>query len=153
MRFTVAFKTATPSTLGLLITSIRALKDNCLHPRTGKPYILDLRGGKQISTEGLDRGMQVVFVMEFEVSHHGILMKLSGNSSCTVLWLMRLVVRRMMTTSSTIFTKIPLMSSLKWVACISSQAICSLGFCVQKSAKGEWEAIDVVALDFNNGKF
>ncbi|OWZ28517.1 hypothetical protein J007_06355, partial [Cryptococcus neoformans] len=31
------------------------------------PYILDLRAGKQVSTEGLDQAMRAVFVMEFEV--------------------------------------------------------------------------------------
>ncbi|OWZ30159.1 hypothetical protein LQV05_002847 [Cryptococcus neoformans] len=103
----VAFKTATPSTIGPLTTSIKALKDNCINPRTGKPYILDLRGGKQISTEGLDRGMKVVFVMEFE------------NDDDLQYYLY----------------EDPAHDQFK------------------KSAKGEWEAIDVIALDFSNGEF
>lgn len=31
-----------------------ALKDNCLHPTTQKPYILSATGGKNNSPEGLD---------------------------------------------------------------------------------------------------
>lgn len=57
-----------------------------------------------------------------------------------------------MTTSSTTFMKIPLMINSRWVVALLI-AICSMGFCEQKSAKGEWEAIDVIALDFSNEKF
>ncbi|AFR98473.2 hypothetical protein C343_06453 [Cryptococcus neoformans C23] len=63
----VGIKTATHSGLGAVKTVLQSLKDHCIHPKTGKPYILDLRAGKQVSTEGLDKAMRAVFVMEFEV--------------------------------------------------------------------------------------
>ncbi|CAL3973095.1 hypothetical protein PZA11_005419 [Diplocarpon coronariae] len=42
-----------------------ALKDNCVHPRTRKPYVRMGAGGKQNSPEGLTGGVQYIFVMEF----------------------------------------------------------------------------------------
>ncbi|OXH22943.1 hypothetical protein J009_06458 [Cryptococcus neoformans] len=53
----VGIKTATHSGLGAVKTVLQSLKDHCIHPKTGK----------QVSTEGLDKAMRAVFVMEFEV--------------------------------------------------------------------------------------
>ncbi|OCF36022.1 hypothetical protein I316_02517 [Kwoniella heveanensis BCC8398] len=64
----VAFKTRSASGLQTLRENFLALPERCLHPKTGESYIKIARGGKQISTEGKDRGMQVCFVMEFDVS-------------------------------------------------------------------------------------
>ncbi|OXG11953.1 hypothetical protein C367_06424 [Cryptococcus neoformans Ze90-1] len=47
----VGIKTATHSDLGAVKTVLQSLKDHCIHPKTGKPYILDLRAGKQVSTD------------------------------------------------------------------------------------------------------
>ncbi|OCF45642.1 hypothetical protein I317_00544 [Kwoniella heveanensis CBS 569] len=62
----VAFKTRSASGLQTLRENFLALPERCLHPKTGESYIKIARGGKQISTEGKDRGMQVCFVMEFD---------------------------------------------------------------------------------------
>lgn len=43
------------------------LAKTCVKPDSGETYIKSIRGGKNISIEGLDHGMQVIFVMEFEV--------------------------------------------------------------------------------------
>ncbi|KAK5628473.1 hypothetical protein RRF57_004188 [Xylaria bambusicola] len=45
--------------------SMLALKDNCLHPATQKPYIKSLTGGKDNSPEGRQNGIQYAFVVEF----------------------------------------------------------------------------------------
>jgi len=46
-------------------TALMALKDQCLHPKTGKPYIVSMSGGSNSSPEGLSNGMNVAFVAEF----------------------------------------------------------------------------------------
>ncbi|KAF8861030.1 stress responsive A/B barrel domain protein [Acephala macrosclerotiorum] len=43
-----------------------ALKDECLHPTTNKPYVKMAIGGKQNSPEGLAAGITHAFVEEFE---------------------------------------------------------------------------------------
>ncbi|KAF7550409.1 hypothetical protein G7Z17_g5740 [Cylindrodendrum hubeiense] len=45
--------------------SMLALKDHCLHPETGKPYILSSKGGRDNSIEGLQDGITHAFVVEF----------------------------------------------------------------------------------------
>ncbi|KAJ5178265.1 Dimeric alpha-beta barrel [Penicillium coprophilum] len=42
-----------------------ALKDNCVHPTSQKPYIKSASGGKDNSPEGIQRGITHAFVMEF----------------------------------------------------------------------------------------
>ena len=43
-----------------------ALKTNCIHPDTGKPYIKASSGGVNNSIEGLADGFTHAFVVEFE---------------------------------------------------------------------------------------
>ncbi|KAL9102190.1 MAG: hypothetical protein Q9163_002638 [Psora crenata] len=43
-----------------------ALKDECMHPATDKPYIKTSVGGKDNSTEGIQDGITHGFVVEFE---------------------------------------------------------------------------------------
>ncbi|WWD20789.1 hypothetical protein CI109_105266 [Kwoniella shandongensis] len=62
----VSFRTKTPEGLAQLTEGFLKLPGQCLHPTTNKTYISAAKGGKQISTEGIDRGMQVTFIMEFE---------------------------------------------------------------------------------------
>ncbi|KAL9942345.1 hypothetical protein D7B24_000285 [Verticillium nonalfalfae] len=41
------------------------LKDNCVHPTSGTPYIVSAKGGKDNSPEGLQGGITHAFVVEF----------------------------------------------------------------------------------------
>ncbi|KAF4964195.1 hypothetical protein FSARC_7829 [Fusarium sarcochroum] len=41
------------------------LKNECIHPDTGKPYILSSRGGHDNSVEGRENGITHAFVVEF----------------------------------------------------------------------------------------
>lgn len=43
-----------------------ALKDNCIHPESKKPYIKMGMGGKDNSPEGQQNGITHIFVSEFE---------------------------------------------------------------------------------------
>ncbi|RPB17377.1 hypothetical protein P167DRAFT_561665 [Morchella conica CCBAS932] len=43
-----------------------ALKSTCLHPKTGKPYMLSVKAGRDNSPEGIQNGFTHLFVMEFE---------------------------------------------------------------------------------------
>jgi len=43
-----------------------ALKDTCIHPRTQKPYISSLTGGKDHSPEGAQNGITHAFTVGFE---------------------------------------------------------------------------------------
>ncbi|KAK2764463.1 hypothetical protein FQN54_009158 [Arachnomyces sp. PD_36] len=43
-----------------------ALKDQCLHPETKKPYIKSSLGGRDISIENIQHGITHAFVVEFE---------------------------------------------------------------------------------------
>lgn len=49
-----------------LVRAANALLDGAL--LNGQPYIRSIKGGKQHSPQGMAEGMQVVFVIEFEVS-------------------------------------------------------------------------------------
>ncbi|KAJ4243817.1 hypothetical protein NW762_014694 [Fusarium torreyae] len=42
-----------------------SLKDKCIHPSTGKPYIQAASGGKDNSPEGQQGGISHIFVVEF----------------------------------------------------------------------------------------
>ncbi|KAL4738899.1 hypothetical protein BDV11DRAFT_127295 [Aspergillus similis] len=44
---------------------IRALRETCLHPETGKPYIVSMKAGRDNSIEGLQNGISHVFVSVF----------------------------------------------------------------------------------------
>lgn len=43
-----------------------ALKEKCVNPTTGKPYIVSSKGGLDNSIEGLQGGITHAFVVEFE---------------------------------------------------------------------------------------
>lgn len=62
----MAFKLSNEANLPKLTQSMMALKDSCV--RNGTPYVRSIVGGKQTSPEGHCAGMQVVFIVEFEVS-------------------------------------------------------------------------------------
>lgn len=51
-----------------LYDNFLALQDKCVRESDKQPYIINLRGGKQISPEGMHKDMQFVFTMDFEVS-------------------------------------------------------------------------------------
>jgi len=66
---TVAFKSEAPtSTQQALITSFEALAHQCINPKKGVPYIKSLKAGRQNSLEDWTKGLEFVFVLEFEVS-------------------------------------------------------------------------------------
>ncbi|TRM56907.1 stress responsive A/B barrel domain-containing protein [Schizophyllum amplum] len=48
-----------------IIDGVLNLKPTCVKP-DGKPYIRSIKGGKQNSKEGMDKGIQWVFLVEFE---------------------------------------------------------------------------------------
>ncbi|KAI9901964.1 hypothetical protein N3K66_003781 [Trichothecium roseum] len=48
------------------MTDMLNLKDKCIHPETGRPYIRSLTGGKDNSPEGRQDGITHAFVVEFE---------------------------------------------------------------------------------------
>ncbi|BCS25823.1 Dabb family protein [Aspergillus puulaauensis] len=49
-------------------TRMLALKDNCIHPTSQKPYIVSSSGGVDNSPEGLQGGITHAFVVEFSSS-------------------------------------------------------------------------------------
>lgn len=79
-RFPVAFKLTDTANLPALSEGMLALKHQCV--RDGKPYIRSAVGGKQTNKEGHDGGMQVVYLVEFEVSR-GRVVELGG---CGRVW-------------------------------------------------------------------
>ncbi|KAJ9219107.1 hypothetical protein DTO271D3_5742 [Paecilomyces variotii] len=58
-------KTASAESIKDVLTRLAALKDQCIHPSTQKPYILSLKGGTDNSPERLQGGMTHAFIMEF----------------------------------------------------------------------------------------
>lgn len=54
-----------PEVVNKACGSFLALKDACVLPGTTTPYILSLKGGKDNSIEGLQRGVTHGFVVEF----------------------------------------------------------------------------------------
>lgn len=64
----VAFKSdASPEAQQSLTASFEALAQQCIHPETNKPYIKSLKAGRQNSPEGMTKGLDLIFVLEFEV--------------------------------------------------------------------------------------
>ncbi|KAJ7178113.1 stress responsive A/B barrel domain protein [Mycena filopes] len=57
---------ATPEQVQEVCDGMLALKDNCLHPQTTKPYIMTASGGKNNSAEGLHGDFKHAFVSRFE---------------------------------------------------------------------------------------
>lgn len=43
-----------------------ALKDDCIHPTSKKPYIKSASGGTDNSSEGIQNGITHAFIVEFE---------------------------------------------------------------------------------------
>jgi hypothetical protein len=64
----VSFSTPDESTLASLTKELRKLEETVI-TSDGRKAIKSFRGGKQVSKEGHDKGMKVVFLMEFEVSY------------------------------------------------------------------------------------
>ncbi|KAG6150562.1 hypothetical protein E4U37_005997 [Claviceps purpurea] len=54
-----------PDAIKKLCDELLALKDNCIHASTKKPYLLSLKGGRDMSIEGFQSGHTHVFVSEF----------------------------------------------------------------------------------------
>ncbi|KAJ4314667.1 hypothetical protein N0V94_006348 [Neodidymelliopsis sp. IMI 364377] len=50
--------------------SFRALQSRCLHPDTGKPYMLSMRMGQNNSWEPFSKGMTHAFILEFASQEH-----------------------------------------------------------------------------------
>ncbi|OJI96486.1 hypothetical protein ASPVEDRAFT_121847 [Aspergillus versicolor CBS 583.65] len=53
------------STIQEAINTMLSLKEKCILPKTGKPYIVSSTGGKECSVEGMQNGITHVFVVEF----------------------------------------------------------------------------------------
>lgn len=51
-------------------TAFQALATKCIHPSTGKPYMLSLRMGMNASWEPFSKGMTHAFVLEFASQDH-----------------------------------------------------------------------------------
>ncbi len=65
--YAVAFKVSDPTkNLSRLTEEFLALKQSVT--RDGRPLVVSVKGGQQISTEDIHHDMQVVFIMEFGVS-------------------------------------------------------------------------------------
>lgn len=76
---TVAFKLADTAKLPALSEGMLALKEQCVR-EDGSRYIVSAVGGKQSNTEGHDGGMQVVFLVEFEVSEGKLVYEPQGQT-------------------------------------------------------------------------
>ncbi|KAI6914685.1 hypothetical protein KC318_g1034 [Hortaea werneckii] len=50
--------------------TFQSLQTKCLHPDTGKPYMLSMRMGKNRSWEPFSKGMTHAFVLEFASQEH-----------------------------------------------------------------------------------
>ncbi|MCJ1244046.1 hypothetical protein MMC30_001243 [Trapelia coarctata] len=60
------FKPSTePATIKDVCSRMLALKTQCIHPTTQKPYVLDSSGGRDNSIEGLQGGISHGFVVHF----------------------------------------------------------------------------------------
>jgi len=65
---TVGIKsTADQSAQSTLISAFEALAEKCVNEKTGKPLITSFKCGKQNSPEGMTKGLEMIFVLEFEV--------------------------------------------------------------------------------------
>ncbi|KAI2628184.1 stress responsive A/B barrel domain-containing protein [Xylaria nigripes] len=58
--------TATTACVETALKDMLGLKTACVRQDTQMPYIKSLTGGKDISVEGLQNGIQYAFVVEFE---------------------------------------------------------------------------------------
>ncbi|EDU49111.1 stress responsive A B barrel domain containing protein [Pyrenophora tritici-repentis] len=58
--------TASPEQISEACTRMLALKEDCIHPTSQKPYIKSFSGGKNISPEGKSGNFTHGFVVEFE---------------------------------------------------------------------------------------
>ncbi|KAI3058768.1 hypothetical protein CBS147353_10661 [Aspergillus niger] len=47
------------------IDTMLSLKNKCIHPQSGKPYIISSKGGKECSVEGMQNGITHVFIVDF----------------------------------------------------------------------------------------
>ncbi|KAF7375872.1 Stress responsive A/B barrel domain-containing protein [Mycena sanguinolenta] len=57
---------ASPETTQKACADMLGLKERCIHPDSQRPYIKSLTGGKDNSSEGLQKnGIQYAFVVEF----------------------------------------------------------------------------------------
>uniref|UniRef100_A0A8H7KDH5 Stress-response A/B barrel domain-containing protein n=1 Tax=Bionectria ochroleuca TaxID=29856 RepID=A0A8H7KDH5_BIOOC len=56
----------TPDSIKELVDKMLILKETCIHPRTGKPYIHSCSGGRDNSVQGLQKGFTHVFVVGFD---------------------------------------------------------------------------------------
>ncbi|KAH6621237.1 hypothetical protein B0J18DRAFT_466843 [Chaetomium sp. MPI-SDFR-AT-0129] len=56
---------ANPETIKAVCDHFLSLKESCINPTSGEPYILSLRCGKDNSPEGFQNGMTHGFVVEF----------------------------------------------------------------------------------------
>ncbi|KAG6017856.1 hypothetical protein E4U41_004114 [Claviceps citrina] len=56
---------AAPEAITQCCQQLLSLKQTCLHATTQKPYIVSLKGGKDMSIEGLQNGFTHAFVVEF----------------------------------------------------------------------------------------
>ncbi|PYI08328.1 stress responsive A/B barrel domain protein [Aspergillus sclerotiicarbonarius CBS 121057] len=47
-------------------SQVKALRESCIHPETGKPYIVSMKAGVDVSIEGLQNGISHALVSVFE---------------------------------------------------------------------------------------
>ncbi|KAF2196703.1 hypothetical protein GQ43DRAFT_426059 [Delitschia confertaspora ATCC 74209] len=59
-------KDATAEDVSTISRLTLALKNDCIHPKTNKPYIKSASGGTDNSPEGIQNGITHAFIMEFE---------------------------------------------------------------------------------------
>ncbi|OJJ70160.1 hypothetical protein ASPBRDRAFT_181827 [Aspergillus brasiliensis CBS 101740] len=60
----------TPMERQNIANKIKALREECLWPETSKPYIVSIKGGADVSVEGLQNGISHAFVFVFENIEH-----------------------------------------------------------------------------------
>ncbi|GLA44316.1 hypothetical protein AnigIFM63309_002902 [Aspergillus niger] len=56
----------TPEVRENVAAQVRGLRESCIHPETGKPYIVSMKAGADVSIEGLQNGISHAFVSVFE---------------------------------------------------------------------------------------
>lgn len=66
LTYSVSFSTPDEATLTSLTKSLRELEETVITP-DGRKAIKSFKGGRQTSVEGHEKGMKVVFLLEFEV--------------------------------------------------------------------------------------
>ncbi|OCK97770.1 uncharacterized protein K441DRAFT_685414 [Cenococcum geophilum 1.58] len=57
---------ANPEAINDISRRMLALKDDCIHPTSKKPYIKSASGGTDNSPEGIQNGITHAFIVEFE---------------------------------------------------------------------------------------